>query len=158
MTPKELYTRFRNAFLYKVIMRMPYNKIRIWALRKQGYTVGQDVYLSADIKIVHNFVYNQGVLTIGDRVSIAPSVIIILSSHSNFSKASQYTSQHESFVTINNDVWIGAGAIIMNGLTIGEGAVIGCGSIVIHDVAPHTVVAGNPAKVINELKLNENSN
>lgn len=151
----EQFTRLRNALLYKVIMRIPHRKTRIWALRKQGFSVGENVYIPADIKIVHNFVYNRGNLTIGDRVSIAPAVIIILSSHSNFSNTSKKISQHESFVSINNDAWIGAGAIIMNGSTIGEGAIIGCGSIVTHDVPPHTIVAGNPAKIIEKINPNE---
>lgn len=157
MTLKETYIRCKNAFLYKVMMRMPYRKIRIWALRKQGFIVGKNVYLPSDIKIPHNFVYKQGKLVIGDRVSIAPSVIVILSSHSNFSNVSQSVSQKERYVIIGNDVWIGAGAIIMNGVTIGEGAIVGAGSVVTRDVPPFTVVAGNPARIIKELVPNEHT-
>lgn len=51
-------------------------------------------------------------------------------------------------VVIGNDVWIGHNAIIMGGITIGDGAVIGSGSVVTKDVAPYTVVAGVPAKFI----------
>jgi acetyltransferase-like isoleucine patch superfamily enzyme len=43
---------------------------------------------------------------------------------------------------------IGSGATILPGLTIGEGAIVGAGSVVTHDVAPHTIVAGNPAKFL----------
>ena len=154
MTLTEKYIRFKNAFLYKVMLRMPYSKIRLWALRKQGYSVGKNVYLPSDIKIAHNFVYKRGELTIGDRVSIAPGVTLILSSHSNFSKASQNLSQKGSFITIEEDAWIGAGAIILNGVTIGEGAVVGAGSIVTRDVPPHTIDAGNPAKLIRTIETN----
>lgn len=49
---------------------------------------------------------------------------------------------------IGNDVWIGANAIILSGINIGNGAVIAAGSIVTKDVEPYTIVAGNPAKVI----------
>lgn len=49
---------------------------------------------------------------------------------------------------IGNDVWIGRNSIIMEGITIGDGAVIGAGSIVTKDVAPYTIVAGVPAKLI----------
>lgn len=51
-------------------------------------------------------------------------------------------------VTIGNDVWIGKNAIIMSGVTIGDSAVIGAGSIVTKDVEPYAIVAGNPARLI----------
>ncbi|WP_290378876.1 DapH/DapD/GlmU-related protein, partial [Paramuribaculum intestinale] len=51
-------------------------------------------------------------------------------------------------VTIGDNVWIGGCVTILPGVTVGHGAVIGAGSVVTKDVAPHTVVAGNPAGVI----------
>lgn len=51
-------------------------------------------------------------------------------------------------VTIGNDVWIGMDAIILSGVTIGDGSVIGLRSIVTKDVPPYSIVAGNPAKVV----------
>jgi acetyltransferase-like isoleucine patch superfamily enzyme len=53
-------------------------------------------------------------------------------------------------VIIENDVWIGRDALIISGVRIGNGAVIGAGSVVTKNVAPYTIVAGNPAKVIRE--------
>lgn len=49
---------------------------------------------------------------------------------------------------IGSDVWIGRGAIIRSGVTIGHGAVVGMGSVVTRDVAPYTIVGGNPAQII----------
>ncbi|WP_318011557.1 CatB-related O-acetyltransferase [Mesorhizobium sp. CO1-1-9] len=49
---------------------------------------------------------------------------------------------------IGNDVWIGLRAVIMPGITIGDGAIIGAGSIVTKDVAPYAIVAGNPARLL----------
>ena len=83
--------------------------------------------------------------------------IILLSSHSNSSHVSKYVTQRGDYVIIEKDAWIGAGSIIMNGVTIGEGAVVGCGSVVTHDVAPHTVVVGNPAKVVRTIDSDENT-
>jgi phosphonate metabolism protein (transferase hexapeptide repeat family) len=51
-------------------------------------------------------------------------------------------------VVIGNDVWIGHGAIVLPGRAIGDGAVIAAGAIVTKDVAPYTIVAGNPARVV----------
>lgn len=51
-------------------------------------------------------------------------------------------------VTIGNDVWVGARAIILSGVTIGDGAVIGAGAVVTRDVAPYSVMVGNPAKAV----------
>lgn len=53
-------------------------------------------------------------------------------------------------MTVGNDVWIGGNAVILPGVTIGDGAVIGAGSVVTHDVAPGAIVAGNPAKPLNK--------
>jgi maltose O-acetyltransferase len=54
-------------------------------------------------------------------------------------------------VTIADRVWIGGGALILPGVTIGEGAVIAAGAVVNRDVAPYTLVAGQPAKLIKTL-------
>ncbi|WP_281040324.1 MULTISPECIES: CatB-related O-acetyltransferase [unclassified Mesorhizobium] len=51
-------------------------------------------------------------------------------------------------IVVGHDVWIGARAIIMSGVTIGNGAVIGAGSVVTKDVPPYAIVAGSPARII----------
>lgn len=51
-------------------------------------------------------------------------------------------------IMIGNDVWIGHGSILLSGVTIGDGAIVAAGSIVVKDVEPYTVVGGNPAKFI----------
>lgn len=53
-------------------------------------------------------------------------------------------------VIIEGDNWIGANAIILKGVTVGRGAVVAAGSVVIHDVPPYSIVGGVPAKVISE--------
>ena len=58
-------------------------------------------------------------------------------------------------VKIKDDVWIGAGVIILSGVTIGECSVIGAGAVVTKDVEPYTVVAGVPARKIKDIKIVE---
>jgi acetyltransferase-like isoleucine patch superfamily enzyme len=58
-------------------------------------------------------------------------------------------------VKINDRVWIGFNSIILKGVTIGEGGIVGAGSVVTKDVPPYTIVAGNPARVIREIPIDE---
>ena len=63
----------------------------------------------------------------------------------------QYSLPNEgkgNFVIVGNDVWIGAGAIILSGIGIGDGAIIGAGAVVTRDVPPYAVVAGVPARIV----------
>lgn len=60
-------------------------------------------------------------------------------------------------VTIGDGVWIGRRAMILKGVTLGENAIVGAGSVVLHDVPANTIVAGNPARVIRTLELPEQS-
>ena len=90
MRLNEWLTRIKNALYYKIDYKIgvhfPYNPVRIWSMRQLGYSVGNQVYIASDVTITQNFVYNRGMLEIGDRVSIAPHVIITLISHANASK------------------------------------------------------------------------
>ena len=54
-------------------------------------------------------------------------------------------------LVIEDDVFVGMEALILKGVTVGEGAVVGAGSVVTQDVPPRTVVAGNPAQVVREV-------
>ena len=65
-----------------------------------------------------------------------------------FSLVTQNKIEEQKPIIIGNDVFIGMNVIILDGLTIGDGAIIGAGSVVVKDVAPYEIVAGNPAKVI----------
>lgn len=61
-------------------------------------------------------------------------------------------------VTIGDGVWIGRRAMILKGVTLGENAIVGAGSVVVHDVPANTIVAGNPARIIRTLELSEQFN
>ena len=70
----------------------------------------------------------------------------------NFIANKDWSCVNSQPIKICNDVWIGMNVIILKGVTVGEGAIVGAGSVVTKDVPAWTVVAGNPAKVIKELK------
>ena len=66
-----------------------------------------------------------------------------------------WTNVKKAKITIKNKAWIGFNSIILKGVTIGEGAIVGAGSVVTKDVPDWTIVAGNPAKIIREIPENE---
>lgn len=107
--------------------------------------VGRNVAISAFVHIIAN-----ARVSIGDNSIIASAVQITTSTHDY--RTRPYRSKRvDAPVTIGRNVWIGAGAVILPGVTLGDDCVVGAGSIVTRDVAPATVVAGNPARVIRNL-------
>ena len=136
-------------------MRFPYSKVRIRAMRKLGFKVGEQVYFPSDLIISQNLVDDKAQLEIGNRVSIGPRVTILPLEHANASKVRNAIGTRMGGVKIKDDVWIGAGVIILGGVTIGECSVIGAGAVVTKDVEPYTIVAGVPARKIKDIKIEE---
>ena len=96
-----------------------------------------------------------GPVKIGKNVMMGPEVIIYTTNHRFDSIDIPIIMQGETEkkpVLIENDVWIGSRSIILPGVKIGKGSVIAAGSIVTKNVAPYTVVGGNPAKTIKQRK------
>jgi len=89
---------------------------------------------------------------IGNNVFIAPNVQIYTARHPLDLNIRSKHMGSASPVVIGNDVWIGGGCIILPGVSIGDGCTIGAGSVVLRDVPPHTLAAGNPCRVIRSLK------
>ena len=90
-------------------------------------------------------------LSVGKNVMMGPDVVILAKNH-NFSDITipmiqQGYSEAEK-VIIKDNVWIGARAIILPGISIGTGSIVGAGAIVTKDVPPSAIVGGNPAKII----------
>jgi len=129
-------------------------------------TVGNKVMLHRDCKLSVWGTDNHAVLDIGnntyigDRTEIHAGKKIEIGSGCNISwgctimdrdyhKLNSDTEVYKE-VKIGNNVWIGCNAIVVKGVTIGDGAVVAAGSVVTKDVAPKTLVGGNPAKIIKE--------
>jgi acetyltransferase-like isoleucine patch superfamily enzyme len=128
--------------------------------------MGRDCYIGEASRI-----WSAVEIIIGDRVLIAHSVNIF----DNLTHPISADARHRHYleiistgfprepsyllnekpISIEDDVWIGAVAIVLPGVTIGKGAIVGAGSVVTKNVPPYTIVAGNPARVIREIPLDE---
>ena len=91
----------------------------------------------------------KGGLTIGDRVVIASHVVITTQGHPV--SLPRWGKTEQKPIVIGNDVWIGANACILPGVTIGDGAVVAAGATLIKDVVPNTLVAGRTASKIRKI-------
>lgn len=147
-TFREFLVASRKRFFKGVAKHFPLNRIRVWALRKCGYQVGNQVYIGEELQVTEILENTSCRLFIGNRVAIAQRVIIVLDSDPNWSKLFSKVEIVRGQVHIGDDAWIGAGAILLPNVHIGEMAIVGAGSVVTRDVAAYTVVAGNPAKLL----------
>jgi len=87
-------------------------------------------------------------IEIGDRTQIGPAVQIYAADHPRDARLRRQSLEFGQPVTIGCDVWIGGGAIILPGVSIGDGALIGAGSVVTRDVPGGMTVVGNPARPV----------
>ena len=94
--------------------------------------------------------YGHGDLTIGNGVLIGPQVTIIPANYGFKDRDIPFRLQTPTMkgITIEDNVWIGAGVTILDGCIVGEGSIIGAGAVVTKNVEPYSIVAGVPAKVI----------
>ena len=104
---------------------------------------GKNVYANFNLTLV-----DDAHIFVGDGTMFAPNVIVATAAHPIDPTLRAGAYQYNLEVHIGENVWIGAGAVIMPGVTIGENSVIGAGSIVTKDIPPNVVAYGNPCKVI----------
>ena len=152
-------TNKEHSFLIKlkikigklIAQKFPLNSIRVKGLRLCGFKIGDKVYIGPELLIASSISDDSCSLSIGKRVAIGPGVILILSSDANWSKLMNYIPFVRSKIILEDDCWIGAGVIILPGITIGKMSIIGAGSVVTKNVEPFTIVAGIPAKFIKKI-------
>jgi len=150
--------RMASRFLVRVFPARISFWYRFW-LRTFGAIVGYSG-LSPTCSIVHPWLFRIGNnSSIGDRVTIYNLDSVSIGDHTVLSQDVYVCAGTHDYtrpglpllrlpITIANNVWICAGAFIGPGVTIGDGAVVGARAVVVKDVEPWTVVAGNPAKMI----------
>ncbi|QCD40389.1 antibiotic acetyltransferase [Muribaculaceae bacterium Isolate-039 (Harlan)] len=157
----------RSNFVYKL------RSIANWARSFVRFRIRQRWIKTSGMTRIHSTVHLNAphrILTFGHHVQLGPHCHVSADAHfGNYVLCAAHVSfigrnEHSYNIAgtpvwesprgtdapteIGNDVWIGHGAIIMGGVKIGNGAIIAAGSVVTKDVAPLTIVGGNPAKVI----------
>lgn len=132
----------RNLFLGK--------NIRILDNTELLTTANTKIRIGDNSFINHQTMIREDV-EIGKNVSIAYRVLIISDSHIIGNANRRAARKYSKKITIENGVWIGANAIILPGVTIGEGTIIGAGSVVTKDCSSNSLYVGTPAKFVKKL-------
>lgn len=105
--------------------------------------LGSNVYANFNLTLV-----DDGHIYIGDKTMIAPNVTITTATHPVLPALRERGIQYNVDVHIGKNVWIGAGVIILPGVTIGDNAVIGAGAVVTRDIPANVVAFGVPCRVM----------
>ena len=107
---------------------------------------GKNVYVNFNLTLVDDtHIY------VGDCTMFAPNVVVATAAHPILPELREKAYQYNLPVHIGNNVWIGAGAILLPGVTIGDNTVIGAGSVVTKDVPANVVAVGNPCRILREI-------
>jgi acetyltransferase-like isoleucine patch superfamily enzyme len=125
-------------------------------------SIGRNVYINHNVTVWGNIItigdntqinpntVLYGNIEIGKNVMIAPNCMIAGGNH-NFSDTTtpiRFQGDNSKGIVIEDDVWIGANCVILDGVTIKKGSVIGAASVVTKDIDEYSIVIGNPAKTI----------
>ncbi len=107
---------------------------------------GKNVYVNFNLTLVDDtHIY------VGDYTMIGPNVVIATAGHPILPELREQAYQYNMPVRIGKNCWIGSGAIILPGITIGDNVVVGAGSVVTKDLPSNVVAVGNPCRVLREV-------
>ena len=108
--------------------------------------LGKNVYFNFNVTLVDDtHIY------VGDYTKFGPNVIIATAGHPILPELREKAYQYNAPVRIGKCVWLGAGVIVLPGVSIGDNSVIGAGSVVTKDIPANVVAVGNPCKVLREI-------
>ena len=136
------------------------SRMRVALLRMFGAKIGRNVLICGGVRVHVPWNLELGdYAAIGDKVEIYNLALIRIGAHTTVSQHTYLcTSSHDYTrsdfplyslpITVGAQAWIAAGAFVAPGVTIGEGSVVGARSVVLRDIPPWTVAAGNPCKLI----------
>lgn len=140
----------RQAILGELLRRIGDGTI-IWppfyCAYGQNISIGEHVFLNVMCTILDG-----AEVHIGDHVMIGPAVQIYTAAHDLRAEPRIHGREVARPISIEDNAWLGGGAILLPGVTVGRNAVVGAGAVVSRDVPANTVVAGNPARVIREIE------
>lgn len=105
--------------------------------------MGKGVYANFNLTLV-----DDAEIFIGDHVMFGPNAVVCTGTHPVCPEFRKKQAQYNLSVKIGNNVWVGAGAVILPGVTVGENSVIGAGSVVTKDIPDNVVAVGNPCRVL----------
>lgn len=108
--------------------------------------LGSNVYANFNLTLV-----DDGHIYIGDSCMFAPNVVIATAGHPIDPQLREEQLQYNIDVHIGKNVWVGAGSVILPGVSIGDNSVIGAGSVVTRDIPANVVAVGNPCRVLREI-------
>lgn len=150
----------RRRFESRWRRKNPHNETKVGAryFAIELVSVGKGTY--GTINVQNMYARPDEKISIGHYVSIAPNVTFLsgvnhqidtvttFPFYSKLIKRSSLDAVGKGPIVVDDEVWIGTGAMVFSGVTIGKGAVVGAGALVTKDVPPYAIVGGNPAKVI----------
>jgi maltose O-acetyltransferase len=140
----------RETILRKMLGGVGQN-VTIWPPFYFSY--GKNTYLGDHVFFNHMCtILDCNEVRIGNHVMIGPVVQMYTAAHDLHAEVRNRGMEVAKPITIEDNVWIGGGAILLPGVRIGRNAVVGAGSVVSRSVPANTVVAGNPARVIREIE------
>jgi len=137
------------SYLLQLLANILPSKLSPFFHRLRGVKVGRDVYIHRTVIIDEAYPEN---ITIEDEVRVAAGTVIISHMKAGQHLRTHYLPFRAAKVKLCKYSFIGANAVIMPGVTVGEGAVVTSGSVLMSNAPAYTVVSGNPAKKIKELK------
>ncbi|MFA0067588.1 DapH/DapD/GlmU-related protein [Vibrio breoganii] len=115
--------------------------------------IGKSTYLNSETR----FGCEDSNIVIGNNVLVGPRVSFESASHNIVYNKNTGRGLCTKEIIVEDKVWIGAGAIVLQGVTIGEGSVVAAGAVVTKDVEPYSVVGGVPAKLLKVIESSSNS-
>ena len=159
-----------NDLLYRVFDRFlrGYENFKVRRMKRSFKSCGERVYISPKC-----FIWSEDCLEVGNDVCIHAFTYIfavggvkigngaMISSNCSITTTTHPTDSTKRFaedgitkpVIIGKNAWLGMGAVVLPGITIGDDSIVGAGSVVTKDVPPKSIVVGNPAKVLRKIEL-----